>query len=68
MKHYKKKSYNPAMHVIECSDCGAVLASASERNLLPQFATCDCEEEFFEEDNGPTGHGDICYSDADPGL
>ena len=19
-------------------------------------------------DNGPTGHGDICFSDADPGL
>lgn len=29
----------------------------------------DNEEEFFrEEDNGPTGHGDTCMSDADPGL
>lgn len=37
------------------------------------------EDEFFDEedmwdspfehpDNGPTGHGDICMSDADPGL
>ena len=30
------------------------------------------DEEDYEEDNeddhGPTGHGDICMSDADPGL
>lgn len=26
--------------------------------------TTRCEPE----DNGPTGHGDICHSDADPGL
>jgi hypothetical protein len=24
--------------------------------------------QFNESPNGPTGHGDICYSDADPGL
>ena len=22
----------------------------------------------YPQDNGPTGHGDICYSDADPGM
>lgn len=26
------------------------------------------EEELETTDNGPTGHGDICMSDADPGL
>jgi hypothetical protein len=26
------------------------------------------EDDIMESDNGPTGHGDICYSDADPGL
>jgi hypothetical protein len=26
------------------------------------------EEDEYECDNGPTGHGDICWSDADPGL
>lgn len=25
-------------------------------------------EESLTQDNGPTGHGDICMSDADPGL
>jgi len=29
-----------------------------------------CEEcgwtEYDERDNGPTGHGDVCHSDADP--
>lgn len=25
------------------------------------------EREFYD-DGGPTGHGDTCYSDADPGL
>lgn len=26
------------------------------------------EWDGYEEDPGPTGHGDICHSDADPGL
>jgi hypothetical protein len=26
------------------------------------------DDEAYSTDNGPTGHGDICYSDADPGL
>ena len=25
-------------------------------------------EESYTNDNGPTGHGDVCMSDADPGL
>ncbi len=25
-------------------------------------------EEYDEFETGPTGHGDICMSDADPGL
>jgi len=28
----------------------------------------DWDDEFNESDLGPTGHGDICMSDADPGL
>ena len=28
----------------------------------------DYDEDDYEEDPGPTGHGDICMSDADPGL
>ncbi len=30
--------------------------------------TEDDEFPFDECDNGPTGHGDVCMSDADPGL
>lgn len=26
------------------------------------------DDEYNESDLGPTGHGDICMSDADPGL
>jgi hypothetical protein len=26
------------------------------------------DTELYETDNGPTGHGETCYSDADPGL
>jgi len=26
------------------------------------------EDDFYSDDNGPTGHGDIDWSDADPGL
>lgn len=26
------------------------------------------EDDLYDTDNGPTGHGDICWSDADPGL
>gem|GEM_PF-1429163 len=29
---------------------------------------CLSEGDATETDNGPTGHGDICLSDADPGL
>ena len=38
------------------------------RNKAP-YESSDFEDELYETtDNGPTGHGDECYSDADPGL
>lgn len=48
--------------------CEALNIRAAE-DLEPE--EIDEEEEEAAEDynyNGPTGHGDICYSDADPGL
>ena len=39
-----------------CADCNYFERDESVDN-------CD-----FIADNGPTGHGEICYSDADPGL
>ena len=40
-KIYEKKTINRALHVIECPKCGNYCASASERNLLPEWSTCD---------------------------
>ncbi|MDD3404966.1 MAG: JAB domain-containing protein [Paludibacteraceae bacterium] len=36
----KKTKIHNALWVIECPECGAYLASASERDLLPQFSIC----------------------------
>ena len=38
VRNYKMVS--AAMHVIECPECGAIAASASEKSLLPDWATC----------------------------
>ena len=40
-KIYKKTTLNPGLHVMECPICGDYCASASERNLLPEFTECD---------------------------
>ena len=37
----QKRTINTAMHVMECPVCGNVVASASERYLLPEFSTCN---------------------------
>ncbi len=34
--------------------------------VRPFLANAD--DDLYDTDNGPTGHGEICYSDADPGL
>ena len=52
-----------------CENCGEKL-TLEEYN---QSICFECESNGVEESNlyenlGPTGHGDICWSDADPGL
>lgn len=52
----------------ECQCCGEKYPEAKLH-----YGLCDeCFELEFPEpaeyENGPTGHGDICMSDADPGL
>lgn len=37
-------------------------------DCLLEDCICDEWEDYYDDDNGPTGHDDICYSDADPGL
>lgn len=43
-KIYKKESLNSAMYIIKCPECGNIVASASERCMLPEFSTCDNEK------------------------
>lgn len=31
------------MYVCQCPQCGKVLASASERELMPEWASCNCD-------------------------
>ena len=39
---YEKKKINSAMWIIECPLCSNVIASASEKEYLPEFSTCNC--------------------------
>lgn len=39
----KKTKISNMLYVIECTDCGNYAASASEYSLLPNFASCKCE-------------------------
>jgi len=39
-----KKKINSGLYVIECPKCGAYLASASDKEYLPEFSTCKCYE------------------------
>jgi len=36
--------------------------------IEPDLDSQDEQDDTDYDDNGPTGHGDICHSDADPGL
>jgi hypothetical protein len=45
MKHYKRETIHKGMHIIKCPNCGSILASASERGLLPLWGDCNCLNE-----------------------
>lgn len=49
-------SYTSVEKVIQQTICKAVVEWEDE------------EDDLYDTDNGPTGHGDMCWSDADPGL
>jgi len=38
---YRKTTINRGMHVIKCPDCGNYCASACDREMLPEWSTCD---------------------------
>jgi hypothetical protein len=57
-----------------CEDCGSKVFSlgcvnCDEDNYIKENAI-DNDEDYYmqDDDRGGTGHGDISYSDADPGL
>jgi len=41
---------NKALYVIECPKCNTILASSSEKEFLPEFAECDCDELHYKDD------------------
>lgn len=43
---YVKKitTIGPAMYALQCPLCGTILASASEIDWLPEFSTCNCDQ------------------------
>lgn len=47
---------------------GARREAEEEQDPIRDFGDDECNIPDRFSDNGPTGHGDICYSDADPGL
>ncbi len=49
MKIYKKEKINRSLWVIRCPKCGKILASASEKQYLPEFMWCDCESHSKED-------------------
>lgn len=58
---------------MEPHNCAGVILYAF--TLFARFPACDSgpvtrsvTPKYLYDPNGPTGHGDICHSDADPGL
>ena len=73
LEAFRTVSADPAHRCPECGERMQYCAPNAE-----EFAGYECEcghfvrdpapTEYDEHDNGPTGHGDTCHSDADPGL
>lgn len=81
-KHTKRttmKTYRvtTSKGVFEGKDLYSLLNESNAENEAYTWSIIDNGVETFTEKinrstggspNGPTGHGDMCYSDADPGL
>ena len=40
----EKRRLFPGLCVIQCKECGEILASASEIEELPEFCICNCDK------------------------
>lgn len=56
---YSNYLEDKALNSKSCARCGGPIL---------EDGSCCCEDEIDFDALGPTGHGDICWSDADPGL
>lgn len=45
MKITKITKISQGLYAHVCPLCGAILASASEPDIMPEFSVCDCDEE-----------------------
>ncbi|MBB4043793.1 hypothetical protein [Bacteroides reticulotermitis] len=43
MKFSEKTKLSPGMWVIVCPLCGSTIASASDKEFLPDYSICDCD-------------------------
>ena len=69
------RSLNRAVEAGECGypeDAAQTITHSAEVAAIPCGPSAHGNDwrarTPFTDSNGPTGHGDICYSDADPGL
>jgi hypothetical protein len=75
-KNHKTPSMNYRRRRFKCTICDfqkTIFADGEmDEKFIPDAGIEIVKRRFKQEeinrDNGPTGHGDICYSDADPGL
>lgn len=42
-KYSKKIQIHKALWIIKCDACDNILASADSREYLPEFSTCNCD-------------------------
>lgn len=74
MNKYVKEAVNAIMKELE--ETGSLSYTSTHHNIAIAISNSiadqswweDEEDDLYDTDNGPTGHGDICYSDADSGL
>jgi hypothetical protein len=51
---------------VKCIICSEPIILQDEAPYC--YNVCEDCEDMNDYDNGPTGHGDECYSDSDPSL
>lgn len=70
MNNAIKEAVNTIMEELEVT--GTLSYTSVHQAITKAVVYClaeeDEEDDLYDTDNGPTGHEDMCWSDADPGL